>query len=265
MHIAVCVKQIQDPEMPAALLRVNDNKMMLASSVSPVMSPFDEQAVEAALRIRDARGDARITVLTLGADSARQVLKAGLALGSDEGVLLSDPVFQDPDSYTTALVLSRAIEKLGDVDLVLTGRQAADLDAGIVGCGIAELLDIPAITFARDVAVEDNVVRVARVVENGTEILEVLLPALVTVAHELGPTRKASLRETMRAARKPIAVWSAEDLRLSADRVGALGARRVLERLTIPAKDIECEFAAGDTPEAMARNLARRLFEANVL
>ena len=120
MHIAVCVKQIQDPEMPTALLRVDadTNKMMLASSVSPVISPFDEQAVEAALRIRDALGEARITVLTLGAEPARQVLKAALSLGADEGVLLSDPAFQDPDSYTTALALSAAIGKLGDVDPV---------------------------------------------------------------------------------------------------------------------------------------------------
>ena len=267
MHIAVCVKQIQDPEMPAALLRVDGdaNKMMLASSVSPVISPFDEQAVEAALRIRDALGEAKITVITLGAELARQVLKAALSLGADEGVLLSDSAFQDPDSYTTALALSRAIEKLGDVDLVLTGRQAADFDAGIVGCGIAELLDIPAITFARKVSADGGAIRVERVVENGYEVLEASLPALVTISHELGAPRKASLRETMRAARKPIAVWTAEELQLEAAEAGALGARRVLERLYIPSKDIECAFAQGDTPEDMARNLARQLFEANVI
>ncbi len=267
MHIAVCVKQIQDPEMPTALFRVDEgaNTMMLASGVSPVMSPFDEQAIEAALRIRDALGEAKITVLTLGAESARQALKAGLALGADEGVLLSDAAYQDADSYSTAFALSRAIQKLGDVDLVLTGRQAADFDAGVVGCGIAELMEIPAVTFACEITVDDGAVKVVRVVENGHEVVEASLPALVTVSHEIGPPRKASLRETMRAARKPIAAWGVEDLDVDAAEVGALGARRVLERLYIPTKDIECEFAEGDSAEDMARNLARRLYEAKIL
>ena len=265
MHIAVCVKQIQDPELPTALLRVDANKMMLATSIAPVMSPFDEQALEAALRIRDALGDVKITVITLGAESARQVLKAGLSLGADEGVLLSDPAYQDPDSYTTALALSRAIAKLGDVDLVLTGRQAADFDAGVVGCGIAELLDIPAITFGCEVSVDGDTVRVVRVVENGQETVETWLPALVTISHEIGPPRKASLRETMRAARKPIMAWSVENLQLKAARLGALGARRVLERLYIPTRDIDCEYAEGATAAEMARNLARILHQANLL
>ncbi len=151
------------------------------------------------------------------------------------------------------------------MDLVLTGRQAADFDAGVVGCGLAELLHIPAITFARDISLDGGAVRVVRVLENGYEIQQAELPVLVTISHELGPVRKASLRETMRAARKPIATWNLEDLGLEAAQVGVLGARRVLERLYIPVKDIECEFIAGAIPEEMARNLARRLFEANVL
>ena len=267
MHIAVCVKQIQNPEIASALLRVDEaaKTMGLATTIAPVMSPFDEQAVEAALRIRDALDEVKITVLTLGSEAARQVLKAALSLGADEGVLLSDPACQNGDSYTTALALSRAIEKLGDVDLVLTGRQAADLDAGVVGCGLAELLDIPAITFAAQVSVTEASVRVERVIENGYEVQAVSLPALVTISHEIGPARKASLRETMRAARKPIAVWSVEDLGLAAGQVGALGARQLRERIYIPTSDIECEFIAGAGADDMARNLARRLFEANVL
>ena len=267
MHIAVCVKQIQNPEIASALLRVDEvtNTMRLASGVSPVMSPFDEQAVEAALRIREALEDGKITVVTMGEESARQVLKAALSLGADEGVLLADPACQNSDSYTTAVMISHAIRKLGDVDLVLAGRQAADLDAGVVGCGLAELLDMPAVTFARAVAVDDGMVRVDRVIENGYEIQEAPLPALVTVSHEIGPVRKASLRETMRAARKPITSWSADDLGLDAEQVGELGARRIVERLYIPNSDIECEYVPGASTEEMAQNLARRLFEANVL
>lgn len=240
-------------------------KVIPASGLQMVMSPFDEQALEAALRIRDAGSDTRITVMTLGAESVRAVLKHGLAMGADDGVLLGDAAFQDGDAYSTARVLSAAIGKLGDCDLVLTGRQAADWDAGIVGCGIAELLHLPVITFARDLKVSDGVVRVERVVENGFDVVEAPLPAVVTVSNELGAARTPSLRETMRAARKPIATWSATDLGLESNEVGAAGARRVLDRLFVPPKKGACELVDGATPAEQGSNLAQRLLQAKLL
>jgi electron transfer flavoprotein beta subunit len=137
MHIVVCVKQVPNPEAAFSMFTVDEQTKVVipASGLQMVMSPFDEQALEAALRIRDAGSDARITVMTLGRESARMVLKHGLAMGADEGVLLGDAAFEDGDAYSTARVLAGAVGKLGDCDLVLTGRQAADWDAGIVGCG----------------------------------------------------------------------------------------------------------------------------------
>jgi electron transfer flavoprotein beta subunit len=266
MHIVVCAKQVPDPEAAFSMFKVDEQakKVIPAPGLRMVMSPFDEQALEAALRVREA-ADARITVMTLGAESARAVIKHGLAMGADDGVLLADPAFENGDAYTTARVLAAAVGKLGDCDLVLTGRQAADWDAGIVGCGIAELLQLPVITFARSVGVSNGSVRVERVVEDGFDVVEAPLPAVVTVSNELGAARSPSLRETMRAARKPVVTWAAADLGRVPGDVGSEGARRVLERLFMPEGRGACELVEGATPEEQGAKLARRLLEAKLL
>ncbi|MBC7781130.1 MAG: electron transfer flavoprotein subunit beta/FixA family protein, partial [Proteobacteria bacterium] len=195
MHIAVCVKHVPSPDAAFSMFRID----AAAKNVVPVdglpwvMSPFDEQAVEAALRIRDAHPGTRVTLLTLGADAARNTLRHGLAMGADDAVLLVDPAFDDGDSYTTALVLARALATIGPVDLVLAGRQAADFNAGVVGAGLAELLGLPIVTFACEVriqhAADAATARVTRVLDDGCEVVDVTLPAVVTVSNELGAAR----------------------------------------------------------------------------
>jgi electron transfer flavoprotein beta subunit len=267
VHIAVCIKYIPDPEAAFSMFTIDEQakKVIPASGLKHVVSPFDEQAVEAALRIREQHAGARITVITLGGEVSRQALKHGLAMGADDGVLLADAAFDNGDSYTSAVTLSAAIKKLGAVDLVLTGRQAADGDAGIVGAGIAELLDRPLLTFAMSVALDNNVVHVERVLDDGSEIVDADLPAVVTVSNEIGAPRAPSLRETMRAARKPVQVWKAADLGLNVAGVGAAGARAVRERLFAPSKVVQCEIIEAATPEEQGARLAARLREAKVL
>jgi electron transfer flavoprotein beta subunit len=262
MHIVVCAKQVPNPEAAFSMFRIDEHakRMVPAPGLQLVMSPFDEQAVEAALRIRERHADTKITVMTLGPESARNAIKHGLAMGADEGVLLRDSAFDDADSHTTARALAVAIRKLG-YDLVLTGRQAADWDAGIVGAGVGELLGLPVITFAKDIQVEGAAVRVERVLDDGTEIVEAPLPALVTVSNELGAARTPNLRETMRAARKPVTVWKAKDLGLVAEEISA---RRVVERLFVPVKHNRCEFIAG-SPREQAAALAQRLRAAKLI
>jgi electron transfer flavoprotein beta subunit len=267
MHIVVCVKHVPNPEAAFSMFSIDEQakKVVPASGLQWVMSPFDEQAVEAALRIREKLPGTRISVVTLGPEAARNALKHGLAMGADDGVLLADAAFDDGDSYTTSYALTAAIRKLGSCDLVLTGRQAADWDAGMVGAGIAEMLDVPVISFASEVQIENAAVRVERVLDDGTEIVEASLPALVTVSNELGAARAPTLRETMRAARKPVVVWSATDLGVVATELGAAGARRVRERVFVPVKDNRCELMEGATPEAQTAQLAQRLREAKVI
>lgn len=270
MHIAVCVKEIINPEIHPGLLRIDEvaRRVVAPVDLSSVMSPFDEQALEAALRIRDGVSDVtsvRITAVCLGEASSKRILKHALALGADAAVLLSDHALADSDSHGTALALARVISRLADVDLVLAGRQAADTDAGIVALSIAELLGVPAITLAKEVTIGDGGVRVVRALGDLTETVEAPLPTVITIAHELGAVRKPTLRETMRAAKKPMATWDLEDVGLEANTVGSMGARRRLEHLYRPVRDSQCEMIPGDSAAALAAALVRRLVEERIL
>jgi electron transfer flavoprotein beta subunit len=267
LNMIVCVKQVPDPETPPSSFRVDEGtkKVVPAAGVQPVISQFDAIAVEAALRIRDAAGEGKITVVSMGPASARDVIKHGLAMGADEGVLLSDPAFDDGDSYTTALVLTTTIKKLGDFDVILCGRQAVDWDMGVTGSAMAEMLGLPTATLAKDVQQKDGKLVVERVLADGTETLEVPIPCLVTVSNEMGEPRYPKLQQIMAAARKQVTVWAASDLGLDASQVGKQGVRLNLERLFIPVVEGKCEFIEGETPEETANALAQKLREAKLV
>ena len=267
MHIVVCVKQVPDPEAAFSMLKVDAqaNKVLPAPGMPLVMSPFDEQALEAALRVREASGATKITALCAGPDGARTILKHALAMGADEAVLVSDAALDDCGSEATAHVLAAAIRQIEPVDLVLTGRQAADWDAGVVGCGVGEILGWPVLTFARKVEAGQASVQVERVLADGFETLEAALPAVVTVSNELGAARKPNLRETMRAARKPLAVRALADIGLAAGEIERIAARKARERLYVPSKNGACEIMPGADEAAQARALALRLREARLV
>lgn len=265
MHIAVLIKQVPNPDALGAVMRVDEaaGKAVLPPGHPLVISPFDEQAIEAALRLRDQLGAAvKITAITLGPDSARNAMKQALSLGVDDGVHIADASLLEGDSHVTAQALAAAIRKLGSIDLVLAGRQAADFDAGIVALGVAELLEWPSVSFACGLESVDGVLRVERVLQDGFETVEVALPALVTISNELGEVRKPNLRETMRAARKPVAAWTASDLGLAPRQMQALGRRA---GLYLPRKTSQCEFVQGATLAAAGAALAQRLRDARVI
>ena len=143
MNMIVCAKQVIDPEAPPASFKIDtaNNRVIPPEGVPPVISPFDENAVEAALRIKDKQ-DSKITVLSLGNNLVRDVVKKPLSMGADELVLLEDEGFVGGDSWSTAYALAMAIKKIGEYDLIFCGRQAADWDSGQVGSGIAEFLGL---------------------------------------------------------------------------------------------------------------------------
>jgi electron transfer flavoprotein beta subunit len=265
MHIVVCVKQIPSPEAAFSMFKVDENakKVVPVAGVPLVVSPFDEQALEAALRVRESLGAAKITAISIGPETARNALKHALAMGADEAVLVTDAMTDWPEA--TAHALSQIIRSLPRVDLVLTGRQAADTDAGVVGCGIAELLEMPVITFACKLEVTETVARVERVLADGTETLEVDLPAVVTVSNEIGAARSPSLRETMRAARKPLALRSAVEAGIDSAVLAGYESRRTRARVFIPVKESRCELIEGADETAQARALAARLREARLI
>lgn len=265
MKMVVCVKQILDPETPATAFRVDEaaKKVIPAQGIAPVISPFDAQAVEAALRIRDAQGEGSITVLSMGPAGARDVIKHALAMGADEGVLIDDPALHNVvDPFVTVTALAAAIRKIGDVDVVIAGRQAADWDWGVTGSGLAETLGFANAMIAKSVTASDGKLTVERVLADGFETIEVQTPAVVTVSNELGDPRYPQLRQIMAAARKQVTTYTAADLGLTAEQ---LQPRITLEKLFVPVKESRVEIIEGDTPQEKAANLARKLREARLI
>ena len=266
MNMIVCSKQVLDPEAPPASFKIDaaSNKVVPPSGVPPVISPFDEQAVEAALRIKDSQGG-KITVLSLGNDLLRDVVKKPLSMGADELILLEDEAFEGGDSWSTAYALSMAIKKIGEFDLIFCGRQSADWDAGQVGSGIAELLGIPSVTVAKKVELVDGKARVERVISDGYQVIEVALPALITVSNELGEARYATLKGIMAAAKKQPTIWKPSDIDVDPSQVGAAGRRAKLVKLFQPVREGKCEIVEADSPAEAGAGLAVKLREAKLI
>ncbi len=266
MDMIVCVKQVPDPEMPPSSFRIDPeaNRVIPAAGVSPVLNGFDEQAVEAALRIKETHGG-KVTVITLGKDLVPDVTNKPLAMGADEMVIVWDDAFEGGDSYSTAHALAATIKKMGKYDLIFCGRQASDWDAGQVGPGIAEILGIPCVTFAKGVKATDGKVSVERIVLNGSEVVEAPMPCLITVSNELGEPRYPTLRGIMAAGRKPRIRWNAKDLGIDPSKIGAAGARTKLLRLFTPEKVSSCEMVVADTAAGAGKQLALKLREAGII
>ena len=264
LKIAVLAKQVLDPEMPMAAFRIDGDarRVVPPPNIPPVVNGFDENAVEAALRIKDAQG-ATVTVISTGAEFALDVMKKPLSMGADELVLLQDDAFDNTiDSFVTAQLLAAAVRKLGGFDLIICGRQASDWDNAQVPLGVAEILGLSCVSLGKRVDVTDGKAVVERIVPDGYEVVEASLPALVTVSNELGQPRYPTLRGIMAATRKRPTVWGKGDLDL-AD--GQSAARVALRQLFIPVSDQECEIIEGDDAADSGRLLALRLREAKII
>ncbi|MFH0942407.1 MAG: electron transfer flavoprotein subunit beta/FixA family protein, partial [Chloroflexota bacterium] len=240
------------------------NRVVPPQGVPPVISPFDENAVEAALKIKDTMGG-KITVLSLGVNLLRDVVKKPLSMGADELILLEDEAFVGSDSWSTAYALAMAIKKIGPFDIIFCGRQAADWDSGQVGSGIAEILGLPSVTLAQKVTVADGKAKVERVTADGYEVVEVSLPALITVSNELGEARYPTIKGIMGAKRKEPVVWKPADIGVDPSQVGAAGRRTRLLKLFQPVREGKCEIIEAETLEEAAIKLALKLREAKVL
>jgi electron transfer flavoprotein beta subunit len=266
MNIIVCVKQVIDPEAPPSSFKIDaaGNSVVLPPDISPVLDPYSEYAVEAALRLKDANGG-QVTALSLGANLLREVVKKPLSMGADELVLLEDEAFAGGDSWSTAYALAMTIKKIGVYDLILCGRQAADWDAGQVGLGIAEILGLPGVTLASKIDISDGRAIVERVTGDGYEVIEAPLPALITVSNEIGQPRYPTIRGIMAAKKKEPTVWKPADIGVEVSQVGATGRRSRLVRLFQPVSDSKCDIIEGESLEEMAANLADKLREAKLL
>ena len=266
MNMIVCVKQVLDPEAPLSSFKIDPaaNKLVPQAGVPFVISPFDEQAVEAALKIKDAKGG-KVTIVSLGINLLRDIIKKPIAMGADELILLEDPDFVDGDSWSTAFALAAAIKKVGQFDLIFCGRQAADWDSGQVGPYIAEILGIPQVTLAKKVEAEDGKVKVEKVTSDGYEVVEVPTPALITVSNELGEPRYATFKGTMASKKKEPIVWKPADIGVDQAKIGAAGRRTKMTKLFQPMRKDKCEIITGQNEEDAAANLAKKLVEVSLL
>ncbi len=260
VKIAVLAKQVIDPEMPAAAFHIDPNAKQVVppANIPPVVNGFDENAVEAALRIKDAQ-DAAVTVISAGPAFALDVMKKPLSMGADELVLLQDDAFANTvDSFFTAQLLAAALRKLDGFDLIICGRQSSDWDNAQVPLGIAELLGISCVALGKKVDITADQVIVERLIPDGYEVVAVPRPALVTVSNELGQPRYPTLRGIMAATRKRPTIWSKADLGIDA---AQLEPRLTLHDLFVPVSNAECEIIEGDDPADAGRKLALRLRE----
>ena len=254
LSIIVCAKQIPDPEAPLSDVSVDAEKMEVIVDAPLVISPFDENALEAALRLQEEVGG-KITVLSLGKKVSDTVLRKSLAAGADELILLQDDAFEKLDSYSIAGALADAIRKIGEYDLVLTGRQAGDWDSGQVGLILGEMLGLPCIGLAREIKVEDGNVLVKKNIPGGYEQVRAKMPALVTVSNEVGELRYISRSRMMKLLRARVAIpsWSCEDFVSAHERLQKM---EILELSSPPDMRRNCEFIDGMTPEEKADKLA---------
>jgi electron transfer flavoprotein beta subunit len=252
------MKQVIDPETPLSLFKIDaeTKKALPPRGTPPVLSPFDENALEAALKIKDAQ-EATITVVSMGKKLSKAVVRSSLAVGADQLVLLEDPVFEDLDSCQTAAVLASAIRKIGDFDLILCGIQAADTNAGQVGPGIARMLEIPSVNIARKVMFgqDEERIEVERVQSDGYDIISVNSPALVTVSYEVGNLREPGVEGFLAATKKPLTKWNVQDLEMDPIQFQKME----VVKLYCPERDSQCEMIEGADAEQKAEGLVKVL------
>jgi electron transfer flavoprotein beta subunit len=257
-NIIVCMKQVLDPEVPLSLFKIDSEakQAVLPKATPPVLSPFDENALEAALKIKDAQ-PAAVIVLSLGKKLTRGVVKAPLAAGADQLFLLEDESFGDFNTFLTAQALAAAVKKMGSFDLILCGIQAADTNAGQVGVGIASLLGLPCLTYARKVELSGDKVKVERILPEGYETVEAPAPCVVTVSYEVGALREPGVEAFMSAGKKPMTVWNAQSLGLESGQTS----RTSFLKMYQPSLANRCEIMEGGAPEEKAVKLVAKLKE----
>jgi electron transfer flavoprotein beta subunit len=252
LKMIVCIKQVPDPEAPASTIEVDSKQMQIrVRGVPPVMNPPDEAALEAALQLKEKYGG-RITVLSVGENLSVPTLRKALAAGADELTLVQDPGLSDVDSLSTAFVLYKAIKRIGEYDLVLTGRQAGDWNEGQVGLILSELLKVPAINLVKKLAIEGSEITAYKVTPFGYEVVKTVIPAVLIVTHEFGELRYVPFIALQKAREKPVKIWDAKDLSIDPSNL----TKRRIVILYEPSRERSCFFVEGETLEEKGKNLA---------
>lgn len=262
MNILVCIKQVPDnavvPKLDPATNRV------IKEGVETMVSPFDLNAIEAALQLVDTYGG-EVSVMTMGDEASKSALKIGLAMGAEKAYLISDPALEESDAWATSYVLAKAIKSIGDFDLILCGKQAIDGDTAQVGSGIAEQLNIPQITYVNEVkAVTAESIIAKRTSSAGEEVVEASLPALLTCEKSLNEPRYPTLKRTRKANRTEIPILNCAAIGVHSEKVGKKGSPTDIKKLYMPAPRQSGEILKGEAIE-LGRTAVQKIIELKIV
>ncbi len=259
MKIIVCVKQVPDTSGKVA---VNPDGTLNRASMPVITNPDDKNAVEAALKLKDETG-CKVVVVTMGPPAAESMLRELLAMGADEAYLISDRAFGGSDTFATSQIVAAAVRRIGVEadDVVFCGRQAIDGDTAQVGPQIAEKLDLPQITYAADIRLEDGQVTAKRLLEDGYMTIRAKTPCLITCVKELNTPRYMSVQGIMTCMAKPLTVLTYQDLKddplIESDTIGLQGSpTNIAKSFTPPQKGVGVMLAGADK-ETAAELVAR--------
>jgi electron transfer flavoprotein beta subunit len=266
VHAIVCIKQVPD----TTDVKVNpETGTLIREGVPSIVNPFDTYAIEEALRLRERFGG-KVTVISMGPPQAKEALKEALAMGADEAILLSDRAFAGSDTWATAYTLSQAIRKIGDFDVIFCGKQAIDGDTGQVGPGVAVQLGVEQLTYVfkiQNIDLEAGFIRVERLLEEGREVVEAPLPAVVTVVKDINQPRYPTFMGIRRATRAEIPSWTAADLpSAEAELLGLKGSpTQVVKVFNPPPRGGEVVLIEAESPQEAAGELADLLLKEKII
>ena len=257
MNIVVCIKQVPG----TTEIKIDpDTNTLVREGVESIINPFDTYALEEGVRLKERCGG-KLTVITMGPPQAEQALRETISLGADEAVLISDRVFAGSDTWATSFVLCRAIATVADYDVIVCGRQTLDGDTGQVGPGLSEMLGIPFVAYVSKIEeISDGYMRVQRMVEEGYEVIEMSLPAVITVVKEINVPRLPSLRGKAKSKSAQIPTWSAEDIGVDPDKSGIPGSPTRVVKIFFPQRTRKSEMLQGSSAEQVSL-LVERLEE----
>jgi len=260
MRIIVCIKQVPDTNQ----MRFDkETYSLIRDGVPFIINPFDENAIEAGLQIKEQHGG-EVIVISMGPPQVNESLRHAIAMGADRAILLSDRRFALADTLATSYTLATAIKKIGDYDLLLFGKQSIDSDTAQVGPSVADLLNLPQITHVRKIQIDNGKVIAERMLEGYSEIVESSLPAVLTVGREINKPRHPSLKGVLKAKKIEIPVWTPDDINADPARIGKIGSATVVTGTIIPSLKGDNEHITG-TPEEIAETLFLKLRRQNII
>ena len=261
MNIIVCLKQV--PGITQVKIDPQTNTLV-RQGIKNIVNPFDTYALEEGVRIKERYGG-RVTAISMGPPQAEEVLREAISSGADEAILLSDRAFAGADTLATAYTLASAINKIQEYDLVICGRQTIDGDTAQGSPELSEMLELPFVAYVSRIEEIDNgQMRVQRMVEDGHEVIEMPLPAVITVVKEINVPRLPSLRGLARAKGAVIPVWGARELDVDQSRVGLAGSATRVVKIFFPPR-VHHGIIFQGKPENQVDSLIHKLRESKLV